>query len=201
MLEHSTPQTVLLVDDEPGVVRLCQRLLEKCGFRVIGITVPQQGKALLDQEQIDLLLVDIHMPEMDGFELIEWARKRQPGLAVVVMTGYGTVETAVEALRRGADGLVLKPFAGRDLVESVQSALRESQQKEDAFRLQALRPLFAISEAQFAETDPGRLQSLLLDEVCDGLRCNRAGLYSRKPGQASYQILEFRGEPLCDHFT
>jgi two-component system, NtrC family, sensor kinase len=196
MPERSKRPTVLLVDDEPGIVRLCQRLLEKDGFQVIGFTDPQEGMELFDHQQVDLLLVDIRMPVMNGFELLEWTRKRQPGLAVVVMTGYGTVETAVEALRKGADGLVLKPFAGVELVETVRSAFRDSQHKQDALRLQALHPLFAISEALFAETDPDALQPLLLDTVCESLHCNRVGLYYRPPAQASYQLVGWKGEPL-----
>jgi signal transduction histidine kinase len=196
MPERNTHPTVLLVDDEPGIVRLCQRLLEKGGYRVIGVMDPQASMDLIDSEQIDLLLVDIRMPKMDGFELLKWARERQPDLAVVVMTGYGNVETAVEALHRGADGLVLKPFAGNVLLDSVRSALRESQQKQDALRLQTLRPLFAIIEALFGETDPENLRSLLLDSVCSSLRCSRAGLYSCAPNKISYQIVAWRGEPL-----
>jgi two-component system, NtrC family, sensor kinase len=199
MSEHGFTHTILLVDDEPGIVRLCRRLLEKGGFRVIGVTDPREGITSLEREHVDLLLVDIRMPVMDGFTLIERARTRQPELAVVVMTGYGTVETAVEALRRGADGLVLKPFAGRELVDSVQSALRDSQQKQDAVRLQTLRPLFAITEALFAETHPERLQSLLLDTILGHLHCSRVGLYFRESGQADYHVQGWVGEPLARH--
>lgn len=169
---------VLIVDDEPGVAMLCQRLLGRAGFRAHAETDPRQAVAYLERESVDLLLADIRMPGLDGFELMSLARRRHPELAVVVMTGYGTVETALESLRRGADGLILKPFSeGAELVRSVQHALQENRRKRDTLRLQALRPLFDITGLLFAQTDPNRLQTLLLEAVTGQLRCEHAGLY------------------------
>lgn len=185
--------SVLVVDDEPGIIRLCQRLLERAGFQVRAVTNPLEGAAILDQDQFDLLLVDIRMPGMDGFELIDRARQHQPDLAVVVMTGFGTVETAIEALGRGADGLVLKPFNGADLVQSVQHALEDSQHKQDVLRLQTLRPLFTITESLFSETNPLHLQELLVETVCGHLRCSIAGLYRLDPGDECFHLVAWRG--------
>jgi signal transduction histidine kinase/CheY-like chemotaxis protein len=179
MTEQRYSASVLVVDDEPGIVRLCQRLLERSGFRVQTVLNPNEGLAVLGADSVDLLLVDIRMPEMDGFSLIDQARLQQPELAVVVMTGFGTVETAIEALRRGADGLILKPFAGADLVKTVQRAIQESRQKQDVLRLQTLRPLFAITEALFAETNPERLKTLLLEAITGNLSCSHTGLYTQ----------------------
>ena len=82
---------VLVVDDEPGVLRLCQRLLQRAGLKVITVTNPREGLEILERSQVDLLLADIRMPGMDGFELIDRARILQPDLAIVVMTGFGTI--------------------------------------------------------------------------------------------------------------
>jgi DNA-binding NtrC family response regulator len=170
---------VLVIDDEPGVIQLCQRLLERAGFHVLAISQSSEGLEFLERVHVDLLLVDIRMPDVNGFQVIDQARRRQPDLAVVVMTGFGTVETAIEALRRGADGLILKPFAGAELVQSVDRALQESQRKRDILRLQALRPLFDITETLFSETDLEKLQELVLDAICGHLHCEHAGLYQR----------------------
>jgi signal transduction histidine kinase len=168
---------VLIIDDEPGIVRLCERLLSRAGFDVLAYTQPQDGLARLEDQSVDLLLVDIRMPGMDGFQVIDAARGSQPELAVVIMTGFGTVEMAIQALRRGADGLILKPFAGAELVQSVRRALQDSKNKHDVARLQTLRPLFNITEALFAEMVPERLHGLLLDAVTGQLRCSQAAIF------------------------
>lgn len=184
---------VLVIDDEPGITRLCDRLLSRAGFVVTPLTDPMDGISHLEMNQYDLLLVDIRMPGIDGFEVIDRARRRHPDLAVVIMTGFGTVETAIEALRRGADGLVLKPFSGVELVQSVQRALQESQQKQDVMRLQTLRPLFTITETLFTETNPEHLQHLLLDTIRGHLGCAHAGLYQRSADGQTFQLTASRG--------
>ncbi len=185
---------VLVIDDEPGITHLCQRLLERAGFRIRAVTAASEGVAILEQEHVDLLLVDIRMPGLDGFQVIDLARHHQPDLAVVIMTGYGTVETAIEALRRGADGLILKPFAGAELVQSVKRALQESRHKKDVVRLQTLRPLFTITETLFTETNPDRLQELLLETVLGHLHCSMAGLYERQQGASELRLVAGRGD-------
>jgi two-component system NtrC family sensor kinase len=189
---------VLVVDDEPGVIQVCQRLLERAGFHVLAISQSSEGLELLERVHVDLLLVDIRMPDVNGFQVIDQARRRQPDLAVVVMTGFGTVETAIEALRRGADGLILKPFAGAELVQSVDRALQENQRKRDILRLQALRPLFDITETLFTETDLERLQELVLDAICSHLNCDHAGLYQRMTGDPQVHLVAGRGNPISD---
>ncbi len=111
-------------------------------IEVDGVSDPAAGVERLRDPKFDLLLVDIRMPGMDGFEVIYQARRLQPEIAVVIMTGYGTLETAIRALRQGADGLILKPFEkGEDLVRTVQDALKARREKQEISRLRAIRPL------------------------------------------------------------
>ena len=91
---------VFIIDDEPGIVRLCTRLLNRANFEVEGVNNPAEGVEVLKDVQFDLLLVDIRMPGMDGFEVIEQARRLQPDIGVVIMTGYGTLETAIRHCAR-----------------------------------------------------------------------------------------------------
>ena len=115
---------------------------------------------------VDLLLVDIRMPDVDGFEVISRAKKLQPDIAVLVMTGFGTVETAIQALRQGVDGLLLKPFEqGSELVDAVKQALLDSERKRDAARIQALRPLFSVTESLLSETRPDQLLELIKNAI------------------------------------
>src|SRR3990172_2170244 len=137
---------ILVVDDEPGIAMLCERLLRRAGYSAKTFTDPREAVEYLTQHPIDLLLVDIRMPEVDGFEVIEHTQRLQPDAAVLIMTGHGTVEMAIQALRKGVDGLILKPFGqGSELIEAVEQAFADSQQKRDAARTKAIRPLFSLT--------------------------------------------------------
>src|ERR1044071_7136153 len=106
--------SVLVVDDEPGIAALCKRILTRAGYDVSAFTDPRAAIQHIQESRLDLLVVDIRMPEVDGFDVISRAQMVQPDVAVLVMTGFGTVETAIRALRQGVDGLLLKPFEKSD---------------------------------------------------------------------------------------
>ena len=171
-------EKILVLDDEPGITLLCMRLLKRAGYEVFAFTEAQSAYEQLRTSQIDLLLVDIRMPDVDGFEVISHAKKLQPDIAVLVMTGFGTVETAIQALRQGVDGLLLKPFEqGSELVATVKQALLDSERKRDAARIQALRPLFDVTESLLSETRPDQLVKMVKTAVQGHLRCEHVGYY------------------------
>lgn len=170
--------SILVLDDEPGITLLCERLLKRAGYEVAAFTKIEQAYEHLGSSAVDLLLVDIRMPDANGFEVIAKAKQLQPDIAVLVMTGFGTVETAIQALRQGVDGLLLKPFErGEELVTSVRQALADSQRKRDAARIQALRPLFRVTESLLSETHPERLLELITTAMCGHLRCSNFAYY------------------------
>lgn len=188
---------VLIVDDEPGIVKLCERLLVRAGFEVLCHTNPEEGVELLSREQVDLLLVDIRMPELDGFAVIERARRQQPNIAVVIMTGYGTLETAIRALRQGADGLILKPFEeGSELVSTVREALKERRHKSEVARLLAIRPLLDMTETLFSETRYEALLDLILNAMSENMRCEHAGIYRWEGDETKLRLIAGRGRTL-----
>ena len=130
---------ILVLDDETGITLLCDRLLKRAGYEVISYTDPQKAIGHLKEHPIDLILVDIRMPQIDGFEVINIAKQYQPDIAVLVMTGFGTVETAIQALRQGVDGLLLKPFEqGNELIATVEQAFIDNQKKRDAAAVQCI---------------------------------------------------------------
>ncbi len=186
---------VFVVDDEPGIALLCNRLLTRAGYKVETQTDPREAINYLKENKIDLLLVDIRMPEVDGFEVIQHAQRLQPDAAMLIMTGHGTVETAIRALRQGVDGLILKPFSkGDELVDAVKLALADSQQKRDAARIQALRPLFSVTESLLSETRREPLLDLIISAICGHLQCSHAACYQRK--EDGFSLLASRGREL-----
>ncbi len=186
-------EQILVLDDEPGITLLCSRLLKRAGYEVVAFTEASPAIDHLRANSVDLLLVDIRMPDMDGFEVIFQAKKLQPDIAVLVMTGFGTVETAIQALRQGVDGLLLKPFEqGSELVDSAKQALIDSERKRDAARIQALRPLFSVTESLLSETRPDQLLELIKNAFQGHLRCSHIGYYQVED-EKKFQLLSGSG--------
>lgn len=186
--------TVLIVDDDRTIVRLCQRLLERSSYQVITAIDPIEGLKVLEQQKVDLLLSDIRMPIMDGFEMITRAKQYQPDLPVLVMTGYGSIDNAIQALHRGVDGLLLKPFENSaELVQTVQRVLEESRQKRDAARLQALRPLFDVTERLLAETSPQLLERLIDNTVTTVFQARFAWIFHMEEDGSGLKMV-YNGE-------
>jgi len=144
----------LVVDDEPEVLRFGGRALTALGFSADRASSAQEALDRLASESYDLLLTDLSMPGMNGLELIAAARERQPYLPVVVITGYGTMEMAVGALRAGADDFVLKPFDVADLRKATEHALGRARLLAEHGRLRTLFPLFELARRVGEHTEP-----------------------------------------------
>lgn len=194
---------VLVVDDEPGIALLCDRILSRAGYDVTSETDPRVAIEHLQHTRVDLLVVDIRMPEVDGFDVISRAQMVQPDVAVMVMTGFGTVEMAIRALRQGVDGLLLKPFNKSDeLLQAVRQALTDNQRKRDTARVSALRPLFTVTETLFAETDRDRLLGLIVSAIYEHLHCSNVAYYQLENNNVF--IIAQRGQVLqaeADNFA
>jgi signal transduction histidine kinase len=114
---------LLIVDDEaPHMRALCDTLQEE-GYITRGFTAGQDAAAALREEPFDLLLTDLMMPQLDGITLLQACREIDPDLACVVMTGHGTISTAVDALKSGAYDYVLKPFKVNSILPVLARAL------------------------------------------------------------------------------
>jgi signal transduction histidine kinase/CheY-like chemotaxis protein len=187
-------ETILIVDDDRTMLVLCQHLLEMAGYRVITAANPLEGLRILERQRADLLLTDIRMPVMDGFELISRAKQYQPDLPVLVMTGYGSIENAIQALHRGVDGLIVKPFENTaEPLQAVRRILEANRQKRDAVRVHALRPLFDLTERLLSETSPHTLEKLIIETVTALLQASFAGIYRFEGGAGrpeTGQVLE-----------
>ena len=132
---------VLCVDDEPVILQILRRLLEVQGFEAVICNKPQDAVASFGDGDFDVVITDIHMPGMDGMALMRALRERQPDLPVVVVTGHGTVDTAIQALREGATGMLVKPFTGAELLAEVRRALGSAQMRYEALQYRYLSPV------------------------------------------------------------
>jgi len=123
--------TILIVEDEARMRRLLELSLGEEGYATLAAENAEAGLKLLGREPVDLLLTDLKLPGMSGLELLEAARRARAELPVIVMTAYGSVESAVGAMKAGASDYVLKPFSLDEIKLVVRRALDVRRLREE----------------------------------------------------------------------
>ncbi len=146
-------RTVLVVDDEPANVTSLRKIFEREGFRVLTAESAKRALELARQHKVEVVLTDLMMPGTSGLELMRALKQVHPDLEVVMMTAYGTVETAVQAMRDGAYDFVEKPLKRMTIVKTVrkaaerQSLLAENRSLKSQLRSLTQRPIVGSSPA------------------------------------------------------
>ncbi|MEZ4599895.1 MAG: sigma-54 dependent transcriptional regulator [Syntrophotaleaceae bacterium] len=118
---------ILLIDDEEGMCRMMEAVLTDSGYGVEYNTRSYEAVDSFRPGQFDLVVTDIKMPGMDGLEVLQRLKEKDPQLPVIIISAYATVETAIQALRRGAHDMVTKPFEPEELIYRVKNALKHNQ--------------------------------------------------------------------------
>jgi signal transduction histidine kinase len=139
-------ERILIADDEPYVLELCQRMLTAEGYRVDTVRAGQEAVERIKQQPFDLLLTDIKMPGMDGLQTAQAVKEIDPAVICVTMTGYSTMDTAIQALKLGVDEFIMKPFTREELSLSIARALEKERLRKENIRLQSLVPLFEFNK-------------------------------------------------------
>jgi DNA-binding NtrC family response regulator len=130
-------ERLLVIDDEPNMLRLLKTILmDKTDYTVITTNNPLEVQSLLLQEPFDLVITDLKMPLVDGMDLVDIIKKIDVNLPIVIITAYGTSETAGEAVQRGAYDFITKPFRKETILIAIKRAL---EWKELQREIQALK--------------------------------------------------------------
>ena len=117
--------TILCIDDEESIRVLLKAALEEAGYRVLTAEHGKHGLRLLEQEKVDLIIVDIFMPEMDGLELIPLIRKTRPAAKMIAISGKsGLMDCLDTAKKLGAHAALTKPFSPQELLNAVSAQLK-----------------------------------------------------------------------------
>jgi response regulator RpfG family c-di-GMP phosphodiesterase len=165
LLPHPGQERILLVDDQPAILDAAAMALTRGGYQVRTTTSPEQAIDLALHEPIDVLVTDFLMPTMSGLELLRVLRGVYPDLAAVLITGHGTLELTIDALRAGATGFLRKPFAAAELRAVVDEALAKSRVLKENQRLKALLPLYETSRLFYEELSLDRLTPRIAERL------------------------------------
>lgn len=132
-------RTILIVDDEPNMRWVLGRALEQTGYVVHNAESGDDATGLLSRASIDLVLLDLKLRGEDGLTILRRLRERQPDLVVLILTAYGTVPTAVEAMQLGAADFLRKPFDVEEVVFKIARALERRAMQQELARLAVLQ--------------------------------------------------------------
>ena len=121
---------MLVIDDDSMVLSSCQRIFEEENFYVVTTTSPEEGLSLVLDTYFDVVLCDWMMPGLDGMDVITRLEETSPGSAVIMISGYPSIERATEAMKRGAMDYVAKPFTPDEIIKAVNDAMQRKQIEE-----------------------------------------------------------------------
>ncbi|MGD8543292.1 MAG: response regulator [Desulfobacteraceae bacterium] len=136
---------ILLVDDEERFLSTTRKVLQRKGFEVLTAASGAEALATLELNPVDVAILDVKMPGMDGIAALKEIKRRHPLVEVIMLTGHGTFESAVEGMKSGATDYLTKPSEIDELLEKVAEAFEKRQRLEERIR--------AIQERQQPRSD------------------------------------------------
>lgn len=127
--------SLLVVDDDKHICEAIADYLRSLGYRTETAGCCQDGIDRLQETQFDAVICDVNLPDQDGFQLLEWAQENKPDTAIILLTGYGTIESAIEAIRMGAFDYLTKPVVDEELHFAIQRAIGQNKIVEENKKL------------------------------------------------------------------
>lgn len=170
--DHRPTSRILVVDDETGMRQGCQRVLTPAGYRVNTAADLATARELMQSDEYDLYLIDLMLPDGSGLDLIDPILERDPDAICIIITGFGTVERAVDAVRRGAYDFLSKPFTSDELLVAVNQGLERRQLKA----VEAQAEELARAKEELERLDEAKSQWML--QVAHELRAPVAAVQS-----------------------
>jgi DNA-binding response OmpR family regulator len=146
--EGETRPRILLIDDDESICETLTSVLEEHGYKVDSALTGGDAVKKSRNRYYDVALIDIRLPDMDGTTLIEKLEEGNPGIVKIMITGYPTLENAVESLNRGADGYIIKPFKIDELLETVRKHIERRREAQ------------SLTEEKVTEYIKGRIKKL-----------------------------------------
>ena len=185
--EHTESARVLVVDDEKVIRDILAEFLTMEGYVVRSVEDGEKALSELRIRPYDMVISDLKMPGLSGLELLEAITEEKLNVLTVIMTGFGTVETAIEAMKKGAYDYILKPFKVEEVVHIVQRGLERQRLQTENVRLRETLTLYRVSEAIAKTVDLGRVLDVILKATLDEVDADIASLHLKDPKTGRYE--------------
>jgi len=167
---------LLIVDDESELVAALCETLKTHGYETEGFTAGKKALGRLKKEGFDVLLTDLMMPEMDGIALLEAALKIDPELIGIIMTGQGTVQTAVDAMKKGAFDYIMKPFKMNTLLPTISRAIGVRNLKKENIELRATLAIYELTKVITLTTDLNIIANKVADAAMEQTQADEVSI-------------------------
>jgi two-component system phosphate regulon sensor histidine kinase PhoR len=181
-------ESILVVDDEVDVLELCELILTNNGYQVETVRSGHAAVQRIGQKPFDVVLTDINMPGMDGLQTAQAVKGIVPGVLCVIMTGYSTMDTAIEALKLGVDEFIVKPFSAAELTMSIAKALEKARLHNENIRLHSLIPLFEFNKTLLSTIEVDSLLQHVLQLAEQETQADLVALYLQEGEETSEHI-------------
>lgn len=185
--EATESARILVVDDERVIREILAEFLALEGFSVHTVEDGEKALTELRLRPYDLLITDLKMPRLSGLQLLEKIEQERLGVLTVLMTGFGTVETAIEAMKKGAYDYLLKPFKVEEVIHVVERALYRQRLQAENIRLREALTIYKVSEAIALSHDIEHILDVVLRAALDEVKADVATLHLRDPGSGNYE--------------
>jgi response regulator RpfG family c-di-GMP phosphodiesterase len=192
------PARVLVVDDEHVIREILSDFLVMEGYQVLTAGNGREALEVLGRERCDLIISDLKMPEMGGLELLEAVRDEYPDTIMLIMTGYGTVETAIQAMKSGAFDYVLKPFKVEEVVHTVARGLAQQRLKAENIQLKSVVSLYQLAEGLEREHELQPTLGLICETVREQAHADRVSVVLFPDQDARWPGTSRGGKPITD---
>ena len=192
---------ILVVDDERVIRDILSDFLSSEGFRVTTMEDGQSALEELETQPYDLVITDLMMPRMGGIELLEEIKRRKFSLITIIMTGFGTVETSIQAMKQGAHDYILKPFKVDEMLQVIKRALEKQRLEQENIKLKEVMNLYKVSEAMTSTLSLDHILRVVLEVTKSELDAEAVSLILAEPRDFDDQPVSYLIQTLGDQDT
>ena len=194
MTNETTLGRILILDDEVELMNALRDGLRIQGYEAVGHSSAQEALKELKEREFDVLLSDLMMPEMDGIQVVQEALACDPDLVSIIMTGQGTIQTAVDAMKAGTFDYVLKPFKLRTVLPLIGRAVEVRRMKKENVQLRADVAIYELSQAIALTRDTDVILGKAIDAAMRQTKADEASIMLLSEDETELHVAVVRGE-------